>query len=325
MKFYFLLLSILFVMESYAQNCDIMIEKISQNGRLLEMSIQNNLKCPGYRVELETFDKRRIIYRVNFLPKIVDNAPPEGFSVFENQMKDFESVGVDTHLRVIRVSKLYLDPSTKIFDKDNSKMVRWRFVMDNPNIIKKIVINIKNQKITLRKLDANECGIVYNYLATQPAYGKGAWEDRLISFNTFNDWCNNRWQIYEKNSLIEKIFDTSSKAIKHLKKDKNWCIAELLERGKNISKHYLKEEGECQIEVGLLYPSHYLDPLWSGEFVVKKLNKEPFEIKAKGGSVKVNRGVYVIYIIDKYIDGISEVINCKGGKVHVYIAVNPHI
>ena len=280
------------------------------------MNIYSSKRCMGYRVELQTRNKTNAIYRVNFLPKIVDNAPPEGFSVYDSKAKEFQSLGVDENLRVLRVSSLYLDPSTKIYNKNDGRVVRWRFVMDTPNIVKKITINSENQKITLKKLDSNECGIVYDYLATQPAYGKEVWEDKVVNFSTFNDWCINKWQIYQENSLVEKLFDTKDKSVKNL------AIAELLERGRNIVK---KPSKECQIEVGLLYPSHSIDPLWDGEFVVRKLNKEPFEIKAKGGRVTVNKGVYVIYILDKNLDGTSEVINCKGGKVHTLVKVNPHI
>ena len=77
------------------------VRNVTQKSHSLTLKLDNDRKCPGYRLIITLKNGEKVIYRVNLTPEIVDNAPPMGFSVLLPGVDEFESLGVDGHLRYL--------------------------------------------------------------------------------------------------------------------------------------------------------------------------------------------------------------------------------
>lgn len=307
------------------QRCVTLVERVDETPWHVNVTASSRKSCPGYRLTLTTYDERNITFRVNFTSHIVDNAPPFGFSVRTDGMRDFDSLGVDGHLRVEKVSGLFLDPSSKIeTTNDGDFRVRWRIAIQGKNPIRRIEIPAKGGELTLHPLSGKECGQLYDILATQPAYGsEGA--DAIPSFENFKAWCMEQWVVNKEGVLLQKVLDVGEGTIARLKAMHRDDLAVFLSRGEDLSKKPVVSGRECRIRIGTLWPGHRVSSEWTGAVIVRKLNKEPYERTVHQQEIHVGPGVYRFKIIDRAGHGISRPVRCRGEAIHVLIPITPHI
>lgn len=307
------------------QRCVTVVERVDETPRYVNVTASSRKSCPGYRLTLTTYDERNITFRVNFTSHIVDNAPPFGFSVRTDGLQDFDSLGVDGHLRVKKVSGIYLDPASKIETmNDGDFRVRWHIAMQGKNPIRQIVIPAKGGELTLHPHSGEKCGELYDILAAQPAYGSEGME-AIPSFERFKAWCMRQWVVRKEGALLQKILDVGEGTIARLKATHRDDLAAFLSRGEDLSKKPVVSGGECRIRIGTLWPGHRVSSEWSGTVIVRKLNKEPFERKVREKEIRVGPGVYSFAVRDNAVHGTSQPVRCRGEVIHVLIRITPHI
>ncbi len=303
------------------KHCAFTVRNVTQESNTLSLKLDSDRECPGYRLIAMLKNGKKVIYRANFTSKIVDNAPPMGFSVLLPGADEFESLGVDEHLRQLEYMGIRLSTSTKISDlNDTTIEIKWVWKTRMPEVIEKMAVKSSSEKIILMRQSESDCATIYDFHLMKPTYGKNP--DDVLSFERFKKWCMRQWYPLQKSEVIRLIMDVPS-AIETVSRDGRKDIVNFLSRG---GKSESSEGNSCRIDVGLLYRNHLrsVEQHYNGEFVVKKINGESFERKARG-YVTVPKGVYVIEILNSHIHGRSEPIDCKGGRIHAFVYVVSHI
>lgn len=303
------------------KHCAFTVRNVTQKSHSLTLKLDSDRECPGYRLIAMLKNGEKVIYRANFTPKIVDNAPPMGFSVLFPGADEFESLGVDGHLRHLEYMGMRLSTSTKILDLNNTTIeVRWVWKTRMPEMIEKIAVKYSSEKFTLMHQSESECATIYDFHLMEPVYGNSS--DDVLSFDLFKKWCMGQWQPLQKRGVLRLIMNVPS-AIESARRDGRKDIVKFLSRGR---KSESSEGNTCRIEVGLLYRNRLrrVEQNYDGEFVIKKINGEGFERRARG-YVTVPRGVYVIEILNSHMHGRSVPIDCKGGRIHAFVYVVSHI
>ena len=305
-----------------AQACRLDVLKALHAKNRTEITVRTSVDCPGYRAIVETTDRKRIFYRVNFSPWIVDNAPPMGFSIRTPETKDFESLGVDAHLRESTYNGIALDPKSKIdTDTRNRIRVRWIWKLRKDRRIEKIIFETPDEKSLLSHPSPEDCGLIHDAAQRAPDYGEKD-QNEQISFETFNRWCLRQWRPEIENGLLQIPLDLKG-ALEAAQKEGRENIVTLLQRLNASKPNPVSQAESCRIDVSLLYPNHRLGE-YRDRYTVKRIDGKIYKRDARG-SITVPKGVYVIELLNDRMHGRSEPIECKGGKIHAKVYAVPHI
>jgi len=256
-----------------------------------------------------TYNKRIFTFYVNFEPKIVNNAPPDGFSV-KIQNRHYTSLGVDGNI-IEKDLPVCLKSESKIKILKDHILIKWLIRLEDIGKLSKIEL----PSITIKHPSNDECRFAYNNHLTTPRQ-----KPVFYPFDKFLNFCKSKWIAEEKNKPYIEIFKLSYEDIKKLQKRGDTTLLNFLGFSKQ-SNHSSK--GSCNIHI-LLYDSKNYEKLNPKKFKfhLEKLNKETYERDFDKDSIDVaNGGVYVIRATSGEYSGKSKVIICKGGKYYVAILV----
>ncbi len=303
---------LLFILLGYlavANSCNLKVLNFDINDSI-NLTIHSSKKCKGYGVKLKLKDNSAFKFYVNFTPKIVNQAPPFGFSLSDG--KEFISLGVDKNIIDSKLDAKLLENS-KIYDIKNGFNIYWHISLKNLNELQKITA----ENIEIRHMDSNKCKILYlSYLS------KTRDKPITVDKNKFINFCKSTWVINDSNSLLEELIKISTSNLKSIKEGNNSEILNFIKG----TKHKKSNKKSCKIYVDLI-DMNSLNPINSNNFTfwVEKINGESYERKFKKSSFKLLKGSYGIKAISKRYSGTSQIINCDGGDYYVTIPVFAHI
>ncbi len=212
---YILSLSILLLFSCHPKKentCNIEINSFSLLNNTILIETKINKSCKGFRIKL-TYNKKIFTFYVNFEPKIVNNAPPEGFSV-KMQNTHYLSLGVDGNI-IERNLPVYLKRESKIRNSKNSVLVKW--TIKAKDISKVSEIKVGNS--ILKHPSKEDCRFAYNDYLTTPRLK----EPVFYPFDKFLNFCKSKWTIEKRGALFKEIFSVSDRDIERLREigDKN--------------------------------------------------------------------------------------------------------
>lgn len=312
---YIISLSVLLLFSCHPKKestCNIEINSFSLSNNTILLKTKNNKSCKGFKIKL-VYDKRIFTFYVNFEPKLVNDAPPEGFSV-KIQGKHYLSFGVDGNI-IERNLPVYLKSESRIRSLENGVLVKWVIkVMDISKISK-----IKIGGTTIEHPSEEDCRFAYNDYLTTPRLKEFA----FYPFDKFLNFCKSRWITEKRGALFKEIFSVSDIDIKELRKKGDKNLLKFM--GILKQKNYTPSK-KCKIHILIFHSLNYrtLNPQ-EFSFHIKKLNKETYERSFKGSSIVVNKGIYVIEAKSNGYSGKSKAIICKGGEYYVAILVRSNI
>ncbi len=276
------------------------------------LETKNNKSCKGFKIKL-LYDKKIFTFYVNFETKLVNNAPPEGFSV-KSPGKDYLSLGVDGNI-IKRNLPVYLKSKSRIRRLKNGVLVKWLIGVKDLSKISEIEVG----NSTLKHPSKEDCRFAYNDYLTTPRLK----EFIFYPFDKFINFCKSRWTIEKRGELLKEIFSVSDKDIEKLREKGDIDLLKFM--GFLKKKDYMPSK-RCKLHI-LIFDSLNYRTLNTKEFSfhLKKLNKETYERDFKGNIAVVNKGVYVIEVKSNSYFGKSKVVICKGGEYYVAILVRGNI
>ena len=293
--------------------CSIEIKKFYTSNNTIFLKTQNDKNCKGFKIKL-TYNKEIFTLYVNFEPKVVNGAPPEGFSI-KIPNKDYLSLGVDRNI-VERNLPVYLKSNSTIRDLNNRVLIKWAIRVKDINKVSEIEVG----NIVIKHLSKKNCRLVYNYYLTMPRIQ----EPVFYPLERFINLCKSRWIIEKKGTPFREVFNVNKSYIEHLRKKGDKNLLKFL--GVLKPKSHLIGNN-CRIHIILLDLRDYkkLNPE-EFHFRLKKLNKETYERTFRKNSIIVNKGdVYVIEAMSNNYFGRSSVVVCKGGEYYVAILLKSKI
>lgn len=287
--------------------CNVELIGFSLSGNTVSLKTKTYKNCKGFKIDL-IYDKKPISFYVNFDSKIVNSAPPYGFSV-KTPNKDYLSLGVDGNI-VERNSPVYLKSNSKIKILKDHILIRWLIKLEDIGKLSKI----KLPGITIKHPSNDECRFAYNNHLTTPRE-----KPVFYPFDKFLSFCRTTWITDEKDKPYIEILRLTDTDIKWLQKRGDKALLNFLGFLKQIN-HSSKDR--CNIHILLYDARDYkrLNPR-GFRFHLKKLNKETYETTFSKDNIVLNKGVYLISIVSKSRSGKSKVITCKGGEYFVAILV----
>ncbi|AEA34564.1 hypothetical protein [Hippea maritima] len=292
--------------------CNIKTNNFSLSNNTILLETKNNKSCRGFKIKL-IYNKEIFTFYVNFEPKIVNNAPPYGFSV-KIPNKDYLSLGVDGNI-FERNLPVYLRNESKIEILKDYVLVRWVIKPKDINRISKIEIG----NVIIKHPSNKDCQLTYNDYLTTPRQ-----KPTFYPFDKFLNFCKSKWLIERKDKPFRVIFRVSDEDIKELQKRGNVALLSFL----GFVKQKTQAFGDrCNIHILLYDSKNYkrLNPT-GFRFHLKKLNKEAYEMSFDEESVAVaSGGVYVIRTTSSEYWGKSRIIICKKGEYYVAILVRSKI
>ena len=301
-----ILLLLLLFGSLFANNCKLKVLKFDIDSSL-HLTLESNKECKGYGVDLELKDGDKFTFYVNFRPKIVNQAPPFGFSLSNG--KGYISLGVDKNIIDSKLDAKLLEDS-KIESVKNSSITYWHIYLKELDSLKKITAS----GVEIKHMGQRECKMVYlNYL-TQVRV-----KEPNVDMGRFINFCKSTWIIDNKDLLLNQLFKMTTK---DLKNPKNRDILEFIKE-KPIKK---STKNSCKVTVKLVHAIS-LQPISDSSFtyIVEKINNESYHKLYKKSSFELLRGSYGISVVGDRFSGQSRLINCEGGDFYVTIPLFPHI
>ncbi len=287
-----------------AKSCNLKLLNFDVN-KSINLTLQSDKKCKGYSVAIALKNGKSYNFYVNFTPKIVNQAPPFGFSLFDG--KEFISLGVDKNIIDSKLDAKLLEDS-KIDTLKSGYSTYWHIYLKNLDALKEI--NAAN--IEIRHTGIRECRMVYlNYL-TQPREKKVT-----VKRDEFIDFCRKSWSINDKNSLLSELFRFNKSDLNKSSEIFKFMESEAPKKSNKKS---------CKISIDLVN-RNTLYPVDSRgfTFLVEKVNNESFSKVYKKSTFELPKGLYGIRAVERNFSGRSQIINCNGGDLHVTIPVYAHI
>ena len=289
-----------------ANSCNLKLLSFDVN-KSINLTLQSDKKCKGYSVAIALKNGKSYNFYVNFSPKIVNQAPPFGFSLSDG--KEFVSLGVDKNIIDSKLDAKLLEDS-KIENAKGGFVTKWDIYIKELDSLQKIAA----KNIEIKHMGKRECKMVYlHYLSKQRS------KDVNIDAKRFINFCKKSWIINDKNLLLNQLFKV---ATKDLKDAKNRDILEFI-NDKPIKSSNKKS---CKINIKLIN-SVNLKPISDRgfSFVVEKINDESYSKIYKKSSFELLKGSYGISVVGNRFSGQSQIINCDGGDYNVTIPLKPHI
>ncbi len=306
---YILLVLLIFGCYPKRENpCNIDVNTFNQTNNTILLETKSNKSCKGFAIKI-VYNRKTFIFYVNFEPKLVNNAPPEGFSV-KSPGKDYLSLGVDGNI-IERSLPVYLKSESRIRSLENGVLVKWLIGAKDLSKISKIEVG----NSTLEHPSKEDCRFAYNDYLTTPRLK----EFVFYPFDKFLNFCKYRWTIEKRGALFKEIFSVSDRDIEKLREKGDIDLLKFM--GLLRQKNYTPSK-KCKIHILIFDSLNYrkLNPQ-EFSFHLKKLNKETYERDFKGNIAVVNKGVYLIEAKSNGYFGKSKVVICKGGEYYVAILV----
>jgi len=296
-------LIIFFSVLAFAQNCK--VEDLTYNlDRNLELKIVVNKECKGLKVDFDYSKKKYSLY-VNFESKIVNGAPPAGFSI-KPPNGAFVSLGVDRNI-IYRDDNISLQENSKISELKSNILIDLKLKVKNL----KSLNSIKTDGFLLTKMSNENCKLVYkNYLLRD--YNKA-----IYPYSKFKEFCKDKFTIIDNNSKLISFFNLSKKDIKKIKKSRGESLFFGFSKRKKSSKKM------CNVHITLL-DSDFKRVKGEYKYYVEKLNKESFNHTFSSSSFTLPRGVYLVRALANRSYGTNTFI-CNGGDYDVKIILQSGI
>lgn len=307
------LLLLFFIASCQPKNdtCSVKIKNFGTPNNTIYLKTKNNKNCKGFKINL-TYNKKIFSFYVNFEPRMVNNAPPYGFSA-KTPNKDYLSLGVDGNI-IERNLPVYLRSESKIEILKDYVLIRWVIKPKDINKISKIEV----ADTTIKHPSNKDCQLAYNDYLTTPRQ-----KPAFYPFDKFLNFCKSKWLIEREDKPFRMIFRVSSEDIKELQKRGNAALLSFLGFAKQKRR---PSKDSCNIHILLYDAKNYKRLSPTGfNFRLKKLNKETYERAFYKDNIAVNKGMYVINALSKNCSGKSKVIICKGGEYYVAILVGSKI
>jgi len=284
--------------EAY-RNCEVALMQAVSTHREINLTLRSGPDCPGYRIRLDT-PNDSIVYRVNFTDRIVENAPPYGFSIKKTDKEEFESLGVDGNLVSVDGNGIRLDPSSRIrIDKDTNATVWWRWHLGSgTDILCRIRVEAAGKTVLkLERIDKKSCRKLYDAWILRPRHLRGSKPIlRLLSWKRFEKECSRAWSLQASGAVMNKWllgFDTD----RFLKPAGRFSTPPRDDRnGENARKR----SDACTLYLGVVLPDGWVDGTTLRSYLLEKLNKERYEKRLEGNEIRIYPGVYRIRLLGAY-------------------------
>lgn len=286
-------------------SCNLKLLNFDVN-RSINLTFHNKKDCKGYILNIEKKDGNIYNIYVNLTSKIINQAPPYGFSISNGDK--FYSLGVDKHIRDSKINIKLLEDS-KIDTTKYGFNINWHIYLKKINNLKKIIAN----NIEIEHMKKDKCKIVYLDYLTTPRRGKIS-----ITTKEFMKFCSKTWSIIDKNSMLIQLLKFNKNDIENQK------YKVFLEGKENIKNSTNKNS--CNIYIDLI-DMNTLKPISSNDFIflVDKINKESYEKEFRRDNFNLLKGIYSIKAVDNNYTGRSKIIDCRGEDYNVTIPLLPNI